>query len=164
MPVDVWGLLQNDRENLRISVPSLRPEPPLREALQECGYPEKATTEKLIEDILVLCNSFRELTTSPSIEIRLEVVTGNSCWKFHSDYVEMRLITTYLGRGTQWIDDRKFDREADNLESDAINELRGGDVGLFKGRLAKGRPAIHRSPPVSGTGEKRLLLGSGLIN
>lgn len=32
------------------------------------------------------------------------------------------------------------------------------DVGLFKGKLATDRPAMHRSPPIAGTGAVRLLL------
>ena len=33
-----------------------------------------------------------------------------------------------------------------------------GDAGIFKGKIATDTPAIHRSPPIAGTGEKRLLL------
>lgn len=158
VPVDVSSLLADGLENLRILVPSDRPEFLLREALQTCGFPNNVAAQKLMDDVLMLCQNFHELANSPSIEIRLELVSGNSCWKFHSDYVEMRLITTYLGRGTQWIDDRNLSQLPDDSNPEAINELGAGDIGLFKGRLAKGRPAIHRSPPISGTGEKRLLL------
>lgn len=157
-PVDVHSLMQNSVENLRIMVHSDSVEPFLREALDSCGFVKNAEREDVTADILNLCAIFHKLTDSPSIEIRLEAVTGNSCWKFHSDFVQMRLITTYLGRGTQWIDDRKIDRAADDIEPEEINELETGDVGLFKGRLGKGQPAIHRSPPIDGSGKKRLLL------
>lgn len=158
VPVDVSSLLETDIKNVRVIVPSHCPETRLREELRECGYPNGVTGQKLIQDILSICNEFRELTASPSIEIRLEIVTGNSCWKFHSDYVELRLITTYLGRGTQWIDDQYPGHMTNEPSPEAIKELGIGDIGLFKGRLGKGRPAIHRSPPIDGTGEKRLLL------
>lgn len=37
--------------------------------------------------------------------------------------------------------------------------LAPGAVGLFKGRILAGEQAIvHRSPPIAGTGEERLLL------
>lgn len=158
VPVDVSGLLESDVKNVCVTVPSHCPETRLREELRECGYPNGVTGQKLIQDILSICNKFHELTASPSIEIRLEIITGNSCWKFHSDYVELRLITTYLGSGTQWIDDQDPGHMTNEPSPEAIKELGIGDIGLFKGRLGKGRPAIHRSPPIDGTGEKRLLL------
>jgi hypothetical protein len=30
-------------------------------------------------------------------------VTGNGCWKFHADYVALRMITTYCGQATRWL-------------------------------------------------------------
>ncbi|MEM8917237.1 MAG: DUF1826 domain-containing protein [Pseudomonadota bacterium] len=164
LPVDVTDLLDGDPEDLRITVSSHDPEAPLRDALDKCGFPQGDTRQELVEDMLTLCQLFRDLTACPSIEVRLEVVTGDSCWKFHCDYVEMRLITTYHGRGTQWLDQRNADRLTDGLEPEVINELRTGDVGLFKGRLGNGLPAIHRSPPIDGTGEKRLLLVLNPVN
>lgn len=112
----------------------------------------------MIEDILDLYHLFGEMIQYPKIEVRVELVTGNSCWKFHSDCVEMRLIATYAGRGTQWIDQDDIDRAANGLEPLHINELEPGDVGLFKGKLKTTQPGIHRSPPIDCTGEKRLLL------
>ena len=43
----------------------------------------------------------------------LEVVRTDSCRKFHADYVTARLITTYLGEGTQWLDEADADGETD---------------------------------------------------
>ncbi|MEO0441667.1 MAG: DUF1826 domain-containing protein [Pseudomonadota bacterium] len=164
LPLEATDLLRGDPEDLRVTVPSHDPEAPLRGALDKCGFPEGDTRQELVEDMLTLCHLFRDLNACPSIEIRLEVVSGDSCWKFHCDYVEMRLITTYHGRGTQWLDQRNADRVTDGLEPEVINELRTGDVGLFKGRLGNGPPAIHRSPPIEGTGEKRLLLVLNPVN
>jgi hypothetical protein len=40
-----------------------------------------------------------------------------------------------------------------------IGQMQPGQVGLFKGRLAVAEPAVlHRSPPIAGTGQRRLLL------
>ncbi|MEL6823471.1 MAG: DUF1826 domain-containing protein [Calditrichota bacterium] len=164
LPLDVTDLLRSDPEDIRITVSSHDPEATLRGALDKSGFPEGGTRQELVEDMLTLCHLFCDLNACPSIEIRLEVVTGDSCWKFHCDYVEMRLITTYDGRGTQWLDERNAQRLADGFEPDEVNELRTGDVGLFKGRLGNGPPAIHRSPPIDGTGEKRLLLVLNPVN
>ncbi|KWV92041.1 hypothetical protein AUC45_12885 [Erythrobacter sp. YT30] len=92
------------------------------------------------------------------VEVRLEVVTTNSCRKWHADYVKARLITTYVGSGTQWLTQADADRVKGGEEPQWINSMSPGDVGMFKGKLATDTPAIHRSPPIAGTGEKRLLL------
>ncbi|SIN82772.1 Protein of unknown function [Parasphingorhabdus marina DSM 22363] len=163
-PLDAGSLLEGDPENLRISVPADCPAPALLQALDTCRFPQGSARQELVKDVVMLCDVFRELTSCPVIEIRLELVTGNSCWKFHCDYVEMRLITTYAGRGTQWLDRRNADRLTRGLDPETIHELRPGDVGLFKGRLGNGDPAIHRSPPIEGTGEQRLLLVLNPVN
>ncbi|MEP3225635.1 MAG: DUF1826 domain-containing protein [Parasphingorhabdus sp.] len=152
------GLLDSNIENVRVTVPASDPETMLRSEMDQCGFPKSAASAFLIEDILDLCELFGKTVHYPKIEIRVELVTGNSCWKFHSDYVEIRLITTYIGRGTQWIDQYDIDRISDGLEPLDINELEPGDVGLFKGKLNNNQPVIHRSPPIDGSGEKRLLL------
>ncbi|GAA0477741.1 hypothetical protein GCM10009096_19550 [Parasphingorhabdus litoris] len=156
--IDCSSLLNIDLENVRVRVPSGNPEKLLQRELDRCGFPKSVARACLAEDIMDLCQLFGEMIPHPKIEVRIELVTGNSCWKFHSDYVEMRLITTYIGRGTQWVDQNDTDRIADGLEPLHINELEPGDVGLFKGKLKTNQPVIHRSPPIEGTGEKRLLL------
>lgn len=94
-----------------------------------------------------------------TFELRLEVVRTDSCRKFHADYVTARLITTYVGEGTDWLNEAEADRLAAGSEPQQINRLSAFDVGLFKGKLGGTRPAIHRSPPIAGTaGGARLLL------
>ena len=45
------------------------------------------------------------------------------------------------------------------LRDETPRSLAPGAVGLFKGRILAGEQAIvHRSPPIAGTGEARLLL------
>lgn len=75
-----------------------------------------------------------------------------------------RLITTYAGAGTEWVDDRFARRDllghayrGDGDPNDAIvpdpariQRLRAGDVGIFKGDAwpgREGRGCVHRSPP-----------------
>jgi len=50
------------------------------------------------------------------------------------------------------------DRVAAGDSPHRINRMEAFDVGLFKGKLATDRPAIHRSPPIAGTGAARLLM------
>ncbi|MFT3968553.1 MAG: DUF1826 domain-containing protein, partial [Sphingobium sp.] len=78
--------------------------------------------------------------------------------KFHADYVKVRTITTYLGQGTQWIDTGSAEM-AGTAGGPEAEQLDPGDVGMFKGRLWQETPTIlHRSPPIGGSGEKRLVL------
>lgn len=83
------------------------------------------------------------------LSMRLEYVTDDACRKFHKDETGFRLITTYLGRGTQW-------RGSDMSE---IQEMQTFDIGMLLGERAgrEGR-ILHRSPPIEGTGESRLVL------
>ncbi|MET4898801.1 DUF1826 domain-containing protein [Sphingomonadaceae bacterium jetA1] len=99
-----------------------------------------------------LARLYATLTGEPRVEIRVERITGNGCWKFHADYVALRLISTYCGQATQWLPEGA-------TEDTEPRALAAGDVGLFKGReLAGDRAIIHRSPPIAGSGEDRLLL------
>ncbi|MEP0191730.1 MAG: DUF1826 domain-containing protein [Erythrobacter sp.] len=127
-------------------------------ALKAHGFTARKTSERLVADILQLADLYCKAMGLDALEVRLEVVTTNSCRKWHSDYVSARLITTYVGSGTQWLDGVDAQRVKQGQDPLHINTMSTGDVGLFKGKLATTLPAIHRSPPIYGTGETRLLL------
>ena len=115
----------------------------------------------LLRDIRWLCVSFSVILGRKRLRARLEGITGDACRRFHADYVSVRLICTYAGTGTQWLDGRSAALLRDGVAPGeaAIRHLGTGDVGLFKGREWAGdRAIIHRSPPIAGTGERRLLL------
>lgn len=126
--------------------------------LHDAGFPGGSLRQNFVADVSNLARRYAALLKLERVELRLEIVTGDACRKWHADYVSARLITTYHGRGTQWIDVPDAARVKQGLEPLSINSLNAGDVALFKGRLASDTPAIHRSPPISKTGEKRLLL------
>lgn len=130
----------------------------LEESLLEAGFCDGPEMHSLIEDVSQLAEKYASVMEARELEVRLEVVTTNSCRKWHADYVQARLITTYAGTGTQWLEASDALRVKDGLEPKAIGQMQVGDVGLFKGKLATDEPAIHRSPPIAGSGEKRLLL------
>lgn len=131
----------------------------LAKALAEGGFGgNTAVQQALIEDAATLARLYCEAMALIRLELRLEVVRTDSCRKFHADYVTARLITTYVGEGTDWVDEADAARIAAGVEPQRINRLNTGDVGLFKGKLSTANPAIHRSPPIAGTGAVRLLL------
>lgn len=130
----------------------------LQGQLDGAGYADTAERDELIADVSVLANHYCEILDLTELEVRLEVVTTDSCRKWHADYVKARLISTYVGSGTQWLCQQDADRVKQGDEPLHINSMSPGDVGIFKGKLATTTPAIHRSPPIDGTGERRLLL------
>jgi hypothetical protein len=130
----------------------------LMAALAENGFAAAGLWDILVADAAQLARRFCAAMDLARIELRLEVVRTDSCRKFHADYVSARLITTYVGAGTDWLDDAEAAHLAAGGEPRRINRMAAFDVGLFKGKLATERPAIHRSPPIAGTGATRLLL------
>lgn len=132
----------------------------LARALTGAGFGGDAALHlALIGDAARLARLFCAAMDLASFELRLEVVRSDSCRKFHADYVTARLITTYAGEGTDWLDAEDAARVAAGGAPGRFNRLAPFDVGVFKGRLASEDPAIHRSPPIAGSpGGVRLLL------
>jgi hypothetical protein len=126
-------------------------------------------------DIEALARRFARITGAPEVVASLAIVHTDKCRKFHADYKPLRLLCTYLGPGTEWVDDADVDRahlaqEVDTVElanarivprSSRIQRAKPGDVVILKGELHPGnhgRGAVHRSPPIQATGDRRLVL------
>jgi hypothetical protein len=158
LAADFAPLLDGAPQDIRFSatcddLPAL-----LAAALAEHGFGARPLHPALIADAALLAEHFCTALALARFELRLEVVTTDSCRKFHADYVSARLITTYVGPGTEWLDSAAADAVARGQQPPRINRMAPGDVGLFKGKLASLHPAIHRSPPISQSGARRLLL------
>ena len=114
----------------------------------------------LIEDIEALVSAFSAVANS-LVDVRLDRISHDACWKVHRDTVETRLLTTYRGPATEWVlpeHAAQALREQKKFKG-PIERLRDHDVALFKGSEAgTGRGIVHRSPPIVGTGCTRLLL------
>jgi hypothetical protein len=127
-------------------------------ALAGHGFAAPALHPVLAADVETIAGLYCAALDLVRFELRLEVVRTDSCRKFHADYVTARLITTYAGEGTDWLDEADAARVAAGEQPRRINRMNAFDVGLFKGKLGTETPAIHRSPPIAATGETRLLL------
>ena len=129
---------------------------------------------ELCENIAELTSMFCCLFELKRVGLRLTVLDRAMCPKFHVDKVPCRLITTFQGTATEWLPHHAVNREKlgigshgqpDDLSglyqnSDDIQQLGCGDVGLLKGELWAGNEnagLVHRSPTLA-TGEQRLLL------
>ncbi|MBX9729378.1 MAG: DUF1826 domain-containing protein [Sphingopyxis sp.] len=106
----------------------------------------------LRDDAVMLAKRFAALMDVDSVRVRVEAISGDACRKFHADYTDLRLITSWAGPGTDWL--------PPGASESAFERVPTGWVGLFKGHLFGDghRPCIHRSPPIAGTGELRLVL------
>jgi len=120
-------------------------------------------------DLLDLLDRFLRLAPDWPVELRLEVVSDDACHRFHVDRTRLRLVCTYRGPGTEWLDDGQVDREAlmGHLPNESIlrhgqpARMQTGWVGLMKGETFpanQGMGLVHRSPPIAGTGETRIFL------
>jgi hypothetical protein len=129
----------------------------LSSAMAAAGWP---AAPALVADITALAAQAGALMATTGVDLRLEVVTGDACRKFHADYVPLRLITTYAGPGSQWLsnDDAAALAQGVAIEQLELQQLHSGEVAYFKGRVLSDLPIIHRSPPISGTGVRRLVL------
>ncbi len=136
----------------------LRPDDVRETVVQVCeasGTPDCREREKLVDDAAALADIFAGLTPAPYLRLRFDVVTTNACPKFHVDAVTARLICTYRGTGTQ------YGISTDGTEPQRVFTLPTGAPILLRGTLWPERPKsglLHRSPPIEGTGETRLVL------
>ena len=133
----------------------------LEPLLDNCGLRAGVMRERLITDVNDLVIAFADITRSDDVDVRLERVSHDACWKFHRDIVEMRLVTTYRGPTTEWVRQAHAEQAIQEQREfkGPLEQLGGGDVAIFKGSCASSTGGIvHRSPPIVCTGLSRLLL------
>ena len=119
-----------------------------------------------IEDVAMAVDMFSCLFDLDHAGLRLLVLSKAMCPRFHADKVPCRLVTTYAGKGTEWLDKEGIDRSAlgtskeSIVEHDLVQHLSEGDIALLKGDGWEGNEGlgvIHRSPSLNDN-ETRLLL------
>lgn len=126
----------------------------------------------LERDLRRLLRRFTEHAGPGMVRAQLAAIRGDQCRKFHCDYVRYRLLSTYVGPGTEWLPEEAVRREAlehpaacpTQANARAVRDASGvrraaaGDVLLMKGALhPDSRGAVHRSPPIENTGVVRLV-------
>lgn len=119
--------------------------------------------ESFSADVAWLVDAFACLLGARRVGLRLRVLDNPMCPRFHVDHVPVRLLCTYAGCGSEWLQGNASDLV--RLESvpptvDDIRRLQAGEVALLKGEKWPGNEGaglIHRSP-ASLASKRRLLL------
>ncbi len=137
----------------------------LRRALQPilngCHMPAGDMRDLWVQDIADLVYVFSEITSADLVDVRLERINHDACWKFHRDYVDTRLITTYSGPTTEWVRPEHSDQALREQKkyTGPLEHFGLQDVAFFKGNLSgSDQGIVHRSPALAGTRLSRLVL------
>jgi hypothetical protein len=129
-------------------------------ALTRTPLTDGALRDALAADIENLIVRFANITGARTISVRLEAIANDACRLFHIDRTKARLVTTYIGPGTEWVT-RQHGEEAIRLQDrydGPIFRMPRFAVGLFPGSLSPSGGLTHRSPRISRSREFRLLL------
>ncbi len=115
-----------------------------------------------IADLQAQLARFLALAETSVARVRVERIAGDACRRWHADNVKLRLLCTYLGPGTQIL---PMPEAAPVLAGDVPAttatawSVRTGDIVVLPGRRhPSAMPVVHRSPPIAGTADVRLLL------
>lgn len=138
----------------------------------------RAWAEEL-QALLALYCELRPEPRSRPVHLKLGLVERIDCPVFHTDWVDLRLICTYTGVGTEYVGNRSVNRGAlcrpletqaqTNAaivrDSAAIRRIAPFSVGLFKGNTypgQRGRGIVHRSPHPGPVRRIKLIIDSVL--
>jgi hypothetical protein len=135
---------------------------------------EFADANKFCLHISLIVDMFCTLFDLKATGLRLVSLDRAMCPQFHVDKIPCRLVTTFTGCTTQWLDNNVIDRsklgagnqglpdeESGLLQShNDINRLSVGDVALLKGEgwfKNEGGGLVHRSPNIINENSRLLL-------
>jgi hypothetical protein len=120
-------------------------------------------------DVANLTSDFLRLSERSEGQLHLRIVEDDACAKFHTDRYKFRLFSTYLGPGTEWLPEMATNRSALGKDNSRIvrdeffiQRMEAFEVGILKGQYVSEKQGIkgivHRSPEISKTKEKRVIL------
>jgi hypothetical protein len=151
-------------QSMVLELASLESEPSLSGLVD--GYSNLPGQGAFLQDVSWLVSAFACLFDATRIGLRLRILDKAMCPRFHVDHVPVRLITSYAGVGSEWLEEgvmarrRLGDPAAEPSDAALIKRAESGHVLLAKGEKWVGNEGgglIHRSPQPP-AGERRLLL------
>lgn len=128
-----------------------------------------------LADVRWLAQVYADLTGADQVGLRLASTHQPLCPRFHVDRVGARLMCTYSGPGTEFIDHTDVNREwlghraGERTDEEtgllrrphAVQQVQRFHIGLLKGEGwpdNEGRGAVHRSPAVPVSSPRRVFL------
>lgn len=109
-----------------------------------------------VADLNELIAMYRCLFEPEAVGLRLHVLRGTMCPRFHTDRVPVRMLCTYQGVGTEWLHEEQVTRPQGDgplpdqlVDPSNVSRLATGAIGLFKGEAWEGNERhgiVHRSP------------------
>ena len=134
--------------------------------LPNCQH--RAHKEEFINDIVRISEQFFQRSSTNTMSVKLEVINTDMCRLFHVDHYRQRLLCTYRGPGTQWLDHCNVNRNGLGKgcnskivkDQNKIKRAQAFEVLIIEGsKNDRGAPGVvHRSPPIEHNGLTRVLL------
>jgi len=128
------------------------------------SLPEGLGRASLVDDLSLLSEIMCELLGCSEVGLRLARLGRAMCPGWHVDRVGIRLVCTYQGPGTQWLDDQGVDRcdlQNSQMQEKTALQATSGEIVLLKGALWQENEAfgaVHRSPELAPAAALRTLV------
>ncbi|OBP13885.1 hypothetical protein A5320_14510 [Rheinheimera sp. SA_1] len=122
-------------------------EPAELPALLAQKLPDAPGKTEFIADLQLLSQMLTCLMDCSAVGFRLKLLQQAMCPRFHTDHVALRLLVTYVGAGTEWLNQAQSPGLYRQLQ--IPQQLRPAEVALLKGSAWQGNGAgaiWHRSP------------------
>lgn len=126
--------------------------------------PRSVAHPALLRELAFLLELYGDLLGCQHIGLRIERLERAMCPGWHVDRTGIRLLCTWCGPGTEWLEDARIDPwrlpgSASGVS--ATGQARPFDILLLKGSVWQGNAAggaIHRSPEVTSRSSPRILV------
>ena len=133
----------------------------------KANLPDSSNLNYFVDDLVNVAKVFIGLTDNQNFKIELELISNQMCRLFHVDRLHQRLLCTYRGPGSEWLDESNVDRRGlgkfDNSkvvkDSSKTKSAKPFDILILRGSLYEldFEGVVHRSPSVKGQTIPRVL-------
>lgn len=136
------------------------------------ALPDTAEREAWCEDLHLLMQVYADLLGVRGLGVRLATLDREMCPRFHVDRVGIRLLCTYAGPATEWLENADVVRSGLGPTGEVlrpggrVQRLERFDVALLKGEAWPknlGNGVVHRSPGLP-QGQRRIMLSIDAVD
>lgn len=130
--------------------------------------PASALAHAWAQELARATHTFAAITHAQRLQIILKRVEDDACRKFHTDRYDLRMFCTYVGKGTEWLEEQHVNRSAlvagtnDQIVKDwsKVRHIEAGQLAIFQGEASaqnRNKGIVHRSPPIEREGGMRII-------